>query len=32
MCRAAEVGVGEDDRALEREASVFAAEFLMPED
>ena len=31
MCRAEEVGVGEG-RALEREANVFAAELLMPED
>jgi hypothetical protein len=31
MCRADEVGVGEG-RALEREANVFAAELLMPED
>jgi Zn-dependent peptidase ImmA (M78 family) len=31
MCRAGEVGVGEG-RALEREANVFAAELLMPED
>jgi Zn-dependent peptidase ImmA (M78 family) len=31
MCRADEVGVGEG-RALEREANVFAAELLMPEE
>jgi Zn-dependent peptidase ImmA (M78 family) len=31
MCRAVEVGVGEG-RELEREANVFAAELLMPED
>ena len=31
FCRAAEVGVGEG-RLLEREANVFAAELLMPED
>lgn len=30
-CRSEEVGVGEG-RALEREANVFAAELLMPED
>jgi len=31
MCRADEIGVGEG-RALEREANVFAAELLMPEE
>jgi Zn-dependent peptidase ImmA (M78 family) len=31
MCRADEVGVAEG-RALEREANVFAAELLMPEE
>jgi Zn-dependent peptidase ImmA (M78 family) len=31
FCRAAEVGVGEG-QLLEREANVFAAELLMPED
>ena len=31
MCRAEEVGVGEG-RALEREANLFAAELLMPEE
>jgi hypothetical protein len=31
MCRAEEIGVGEG-RALEREANVFAAELLMPEE
>ena len=31
FCRATEVGVGEG-RLLEREANVFAAELLMPED
>jgi Zn-dependent peptidase ImmA (M78 family) len=31
MCRAEEIGVGEG-RALEREANIFAAELLMPEE
>ena len=30
-CRAEEIGVDPGDRALEREANVFAAELLMPE-
>ncbi len=32
FCRAAEVGVEPEAKALEREANVFAAELLMPED